>query len=68
MSPKTPGGFAPVPKQPKYGLDVSSSGSSEFFDDSNLKWWIMAAGIGGLAELAHVSWEAFVYVCGRFHP
>ena len=67
MSPKSPGGFAPVPKQPKYGLDEFQK-FKEFFDDSNLKWWIMAAGIGGLAELAHVSWEGFVYVCGRFHP
>jgi hypothetical protein len=67
MSPKSPGGFAPVAKPPKYGLDEFKN-FKEFFDDSGLKWWIMAAGIGGLAELAHVSWEAFVYVCGRFHP
>jgi hypothetical protein len=67
MSPKSPGGFAPATKPPKYGLDEFKN-FREFFDDSGLKWWIMFAGIGGLAELAHVSWEAFVYVSGRFHP
>ena len=40
----------------------------ELFEDSSLGWWIMAAGLGGLAELAHVLWQAFVYVAGRFHP
>lgn len=67
MSPKSPGGFAPVTKQPKYAFDEFQK-FREFFEDSNLKWWIMAAGIGGLAELAHVLWQAFVYVSGRFHP
>jgi hypothetical protein len=40
----------------------------ELFEDSSLAWWIMAAGIGGIAELLHVLWQALVYVSGRFHP
>jgi hypothetical protein len=57
-----------VPPTPrKYGFEEFQK-FKEFFEDSNLKWWIMAAGIGGLAELAHVLWEAYVYASGRFHP
>lgn len=58
---------APAPKPTKLTLEDIQKVKA-LFEDSKLAWWIIAAGIGGLAELAHVSWEAFVYVVGRFHP
>lgn len=58
---------SPNPTPKKYALDEFKN-FKEFFEDSGLKWWIMAAGIGGLAELSHVLWLAFVHVCGRLHP
>ena len=60
-------GYTPVSRPTKLTLDDIQK-FKELFEDSNLKWWIMAAGIGGLAELAHVSWLVFVYAAGRFHP
>jgi hypothetical protein len=33
-------------------------------NDSGLKWWIIAAGIGGIAETLHILWLAFRYLKG----
>ena len=61
-------GYSPAPVKPTKLTFEDIQKFKELFEDSSLGWWIMAAGIGGLAELAHVLWEAFVYVSGRFHP
>jgi hypothetical protein len=33
-------------------------------NDSGLKWWIIAAGIGAIAETLHILWLAIRYLKG----
>ena len=44
--------------------DVKEMGSffKELIESSHLKWWIIAAGVGGIAEALHVCWLAYVHL------
>jgi hypothetical protein len=35
---------------------------AKMIEGSRLKWWIIAAGLGALAELLHILWLALRYV------
>jgi len=34
----------------------------QMIEGSQLKWWIVAAGVGGLAETIHIAWLALRYI------
>lgn len=34
----------------------------DLFEKTHLKWWIILAGAGGVAELLHIGWLAIRYV------
>jgi hypothetical protein len=55
----------PVPRPTKVTIDdVREMGTffKGLIETSHLKWWIIAAGIGGLAEASHVLWLAYVHL------
>jgi hypothetical protein len=37
----------------------------KMFDDSGLRWWIIAAGVGAIVEALHIAWLALEWVVGR---
>jgi len=64
-SKKTKDAPEPTPYSP--GLSISDfQKMSEIFkawaDGSNLKWWVIAAGIGAILEGLHILWLAVRYV------
>lgn len=71
MSPKNPGGFNPA-QQPRltpdqYGQILGQyvnigSQFKKWFDDTGLKWWIIAAGVGATFETMHVLWLAIRFL------
>jgi hypothetical protein len=63
----TGGNYSPArePRPTKMTIeDVREMGTffKELIESSHLKWWIIAAGIGGLAETLHVCWLIYLHV------
>ena len=40
----------------------------KMFDDSRIRWWIIAAGIGGLCEVVRIFVDLGAYVLKHYHP
>jgi hypothetical protein len=54
-----------TPYSPGYSLDDFQKMSEIFkswVDDTKLKWWIIAAGVGAILESLHIVWLAARYV------
>jgi hypothetical protein len=63
-----PGGYSPSTRPARLTVDeYQRIGDSfkEWFEGTHLKWWIVAAGVGGIAELLHVLWDSLLWVYGR---
>jgi hypothetical protein len=65
--PKKPSGpkTRPTAYSPSLTLDDFQKMSEIFkswIKEEKLKWWIIAAGVGGITELLHTAWLAARYV------
>jgi len=68
MSDEPKGGFTPR----KTRLDVDEwqkieNHVKELLDSSGLKWYIIAAGIGGALEGLHILWLGLLWLSWRLH-
>jgi hypothetical protein len=63
---KRTSGYSPAPAEPSRltfeEFQQFARLFRELIEGSQLKWWIIAAGVGGLAETIHLAWRALRYV------
>ena len=70
MSPRRRPAAPPIPPAPPASLSVAEIKQigdffKEWFEGTNLKWWIIAAGVGAVVDALHVGWLALIWVFGR---
>jgi hypothetical protein len=59
------GGFNPPRMTPQQFQELATFFKDYLADNPIIKWSIIAAGIAGVFETAHILWLLLVWICGR---